>query len=191
MIKSAVLLFISFLIHQEINAVYAQKLSVEQSFSYVWDQGDVGFGIIYSEFSASTSFNISVYDNFHLGVRTYIVNAQNRILPIFSNWSHLIGPTLRYSYENLERVSPFIEAGFYWGNYCPNCFPNNAYFANSFNYISGLIGVNIAFLKKTPSLNLSLMYAVNHVLKNSTLNGYNLPLIGIQYRFGGYSNRTI
>ncbi len=76
------------------------------------------------------------------------------------------------------------ELGFFFGNYCPNCFPTNEYFNQNLQYWSILVDLNIQPFKSLSRFWITLGFATNNPIGGEGLHGYNLPLIGIQYRFG-------
>ena len=161
----------------------AQRLDVELS-SFYYREFDNLFGAYHEELTISPSFSVNINKRFYLGLRSYIVRGRSKISPIFSDWHTLIGPTMRYHLVKKSRLELNIEGGYFFGDYCPGCFPNDENFKASLHYIGVAMDFNLQLLKTIPSLWFKLSFATNNAINVKSLGGYNLPLIGVQYKFG-------
>lgn len=166
------------------NSSFGDQLNTEISAFYYFDYQNDGFGIVYDELSFSTCFSTNINDEFHVGLRTYVVRGRGKIAPQFSAWHYLIGPTLKYTPLRKKRVEMGLALGYYYGNYCPNCVPTNEAYQAQLHYIGFDVNVDFGLVKSLPQLWLHLSFTTNNVINIKGLNGYNLPLIGLQYRIG-------
>src|SRR5690554_5161418 len=111
--------------------IFANELHVGTSVFYYQESHSDVVKEKYGELSISTSFNVNLSKRFYLGLRNYLVRVQGNLSSSFTSWHYLIGPTLKYKIIDKNRIELYAEAGFFWGNYCPNCYPNNEYYNRS------------------------------------------------------------
>lgn len=166
---------------------FGQRLEVEANFMY-YRELDNNLNEFYNELSLSPSFNVNLTDRFYLGVRTYIVRPRSPVSPVFSSWHTLIGPTVKYHIINKNRLEFNVEAGYFYGNYCPNCTPDDEYYNASLHYIGLLLDLSFQVFEAIPRLWFKASFATNNSINIIKLNGYNLPLFGVQYKFGKLKN---
>ncbi len=198
--KSLVFLSFVFLFSSVIcgqTSSFARKLSVEINGSYYWmnelgnTNDNLGFNKTFSELSFSPSFNVNISDRFYVGLRNYLVRARGHILPGFTSWHYLIGPTVKYTLLREKRLELNVEVAYYFGNYCSICKPTNEDYNTSMQYIGLAMNINLQLFKDIPEWWLKLGFAVNRTLyvkhKNGSARNYNLPLLGLQYRFGKWN----
>ena len=155
----------------EVNAIYYRELDENQN-------------EFFNELSFSPSFNVNLNEKFYLGIRSYIVRGRSPISPVFSSWHTLLGPTLKYEIIRSNRLELNAEAGYFFGNYCSYCTPNDEYYNSSLHYIGILLDLSFQVTKAIPRLWLKASFATNNTINTFDLQGYNLPLFGVQYKFG-------
>lgn len=163
---------------------FGERFEVGLSAFYYWEDQQTDLSYNYQEMSFSPSFFVNLSPRFYAGIRGYVVRASNRVSPTFSSWHTLVGPTLHFKIAKKERFDLSAEAGYYIGNYCPNCLQNNPHYNSTLHYFGLSASFNFQLLKSTPLYWITVSFATNNVFNVNTLNGYNLPLFGIQYRFG-------
>jgi hypothetical protein len=161
-----------------------QEIETELSTFYYWDDQNDGFGIVYDELSFTPNFSVNIADKIYVGLRSYIIRGRSQISPTFKGWHFLIGPNLKYKLYQKQRFEFSAELGYYFGNYCPNCFPNNVYYNDNLQYIGLDIQLFFLVFKSIPEFWFKFSFTTNSVVNRKGLNGYNLPLFGLQYRFG-------
>jgi hypothetical protein len=178
-----IFLFIS-LTSKAQEAPFWNNYRVEMSSFYYWNSVNSFVGVYYDELTFSPGFSVNITNRLHLGVRSFIVRGRSLISPAFSKWHVMMGPNLMFNVFKKESVELNVEAGYYFGNYCPNCTPANEFYDSSLNYIGLDFQLNWQFINPLPQLWFKFSFSTNNVVGNKLLNGYNLPLFGVQYRFG-------
>lgn len=162
---------------------FGQHFEVEVN-GFYFREVDENQNEFFNELSFSPSFNITLSDKFNLGIRSYIVRGRSTISPMFNGWHTLIGPNIRYAITRSQRIELNAEVGYFIGNYCPNCTPSNDFYNSSLHYIGVMLDFGFQVIKTHPNLWLKASFASNNPINTFELHGYNLPLIGIQYKFG-------
>lgn len=163
-----------------------EEFNVSFSSFYYWESvGPVKKG--FEELSLSQNFNVNMNKFIFLGLRSYVIRAKGNSTPNFTSWHYIIEPNIMFRAINIDWFNLMIELGYGYGDYCPNCTPAYENYNKNLHYLNGLIEIQFCPFKKTKSFWLTLSFATNNPLRkksNMELHGYNLPLIGIQYRFG-------
>jgi len=162
----------------------ANKLQAGTSVFYYQESYSDVIKSNYGELSISTSFNVNLSSKIYLGLRNYLVRVKSNLSPSFKSWHYLIGPTLKYKIMDKKRIELYTETGLFMGNYCPNCYPSNEYYNSKLFYWSFLVDLNFQPIKSIAELWITFSFSTNNPIRVSSLHGYNLPLLGIQYRFG-------
>jgi hypothetical protein len=165
------------------NHSFAQRLDVELGSFYIRELDD-NRNVMFSELSFSSSFSVNLNNFFSLGFRTYLVRGESMVLPAFRSWHTLMGPTLKLQVVFDSRIEFDFEGAYLFGNYCPNCTPNDKHYNASLQYAGALLQVHFQAFKSIPRFWLTGSFAVNISLSNSEACCYNLPLLGLRYRIG-------
>jgi hypothetical protein len=100
-----------------------------------------------------------------------------------------MGPSLKLQVVFDSRIEFDFEGAYLFGNYCPDCTPNDEFYNASLQYAGLLMHVHFQAFKSVPRLWLAGSFAVNIVLNDKRNAGYNLPLFGLKYRIGNLQPR--
>lgn len=180
------LFLVSLSSNSQINKKLGDEFQVGLSSIFIPKFNNDNFSKDFSEWSISQFLQVNIEKKWHLGWRTYAVRAESFYLPKYTSWHFLTGPFTEYMLIEHFRSSLSVEAGYLSGDYCPNCDLTNPFYDKQMYYWSLMFEYKNQLFKEYPSFMLTLSFATTNAINRENVYGYNLPLVGFQYRFGEF-----